>query len=437
MHDSKVMEQPFIKSKKWWVILFLSITTSVISTATIYSLLHSQPGQKNPSSVSLATTPPTNTVSARGRVEPQGEVIRLSASTSLETVKIHKLLVKEGNKVTSNQVIAILDNYNRLSAALKQAKQQVKVAQANLAKVKAGAKTGEINAQQATIARLQAQLLGERKTQQATIARFQAQLLGGRRTQQANIARLQAQLSNAQTEFGRFQMLYKEGAVEASKFDSKRLELETAREQLNEAKASLNQTEETLQQQINEARSTLKQTEETLQQQINEAKATLNQIAEVRPTDVQVAQAEVESAIAAVEKAQADQELTYVRAPKGGQILKIYTFPGEIVGNEGIADMGQTDQMYVVAEVYETDVNQVRIGQQARITSEAFSGELHGKVTQVGLQVKKQATFSTDPVADVDRRVVEIKIRLNPKDAKQVRSLTNLQVEVIINTEKS
>ncbi|RUR83885.1 devB secretion protein [Chlorogloeopsis fritschii PCC 6912] len=385
----------------------------------------------------MPTTPPaTNTVSARGRVEPQGEVIRLSASTSLETVKIHRLLVKEGDKVISNQVIAILDNYNRLWAALKQAKQQVKVAQANLAKVKAGVKTGEINAQKAQIARLQAQLFGERKTQQATIARLQAQLLGERRTQQANIARLQAQLSNAQTEFGRFQMLYKEGAVEASKFDSKRLELETAREQLNAAKASLNQTEETLQQQINEAKATLKQTEETLQQQINEAKATLNQIAEVRPTDVQAAQAEVESAIAAVEKAQADLELTYVRAPKDGQILKIYTFPGEIVGNEGIADMGQTDQMYVVAEVYETDVSQVRIGQQARITSEAFPGELYGKVTQVGLQVKKQAIFSTDPVADVDRRVVEVKIRLNPKDAKQVRSLTNLQVEVVINTEK-
>nr|WP_235181597.1 ABC exporter membrane fusion protein [Chlorogloeopsis fritschii] len=437
IHDSKVMEQPFLKSKKWWVIIFLSIVTSIIGTATIYSLLHSRSTQQNPASTSLPTTPPaTNTVSARGRVEPQGEVIRLSASTSLETVKIHRLLVKEGDKVISNQVIAILDNYNRLWAALKQAKQQVKVAQANLAKVKAGVKTGEINAQKAQIARLQAQLFGERKTQQATIARLQAQLLGERRTQQANIARLQAQLSNAQTEFGRFQMLYKEGAVEASKFDSKRLELETAREQLNAAKASLNQTEETLQQQINEAKATLKQTEETLQQQINEAKATLNQIAEVRPTDVQAAQAEVESAIAAVEKAQADLELTYVRAPKDGQILKIYTFPGEIVGNEGIADMGQTDQMYVVAEVYETDVSQVRIGQQARITSEAFPGELYGKVTQVGLQVKKQAIFSTDPVADVDRRVVEVKIRLNPKDAKQVRSLTNLQVEVVINTEK-
>ena len=453
MHQLKVMDKPDFKSKRWWwLILFISVATSIIGTATIYNLLGSQPTNKNPSSVSLATaSPATNTVSARGRIEPQGEVIRLSASTSLETVKVDKLLVKEGDRVTSNQVIAILNNFNRLSATLKQAKQQVKVAQANLAKVKAGAKAGEINAQKAQIARLQAQLSGERKTQQATIARLQAQLSGERKTQQATIARLQAQLSNAQAEFNRYQILYQEGAVEASKFDSKRLEVETAREQLNEARASLNQTEETLQQQtneakatlnqteetlqqqINEAKATLSQTEETLQQQINEAKATLSQIAEVRPTDVQAAQAEVESAIAAMEKAQADLDLAYVRAPKDGQILKIYTFPGEVVGNEGIADMGQTDQMYVVAEIYETDVTQVRIGQQASITSEAFSEKLQGKVTQIGLQVRKQGTFSTDPVADVDRRVVEVKIRLNPGEAKQVKGLTNLQVEVLIN----
>lgn len=437
MHDSKVMEQPFLKSKKWWIILFFSVATSIIGTAIVYSLLHSQSTHQKFSSASSSATTPTNAVSARGRIEPEGEVLRLSASTSLETVKIQKLLVQEGDRVISNQVIAILDNYNRLSAALKQAKQQVKVAQANLGKVQSGAKIGEIEAQQATIARLQAELSGEERTQRATIARLQAELSGEKRTQQATIVRLQAQLSNAQTEFGRFQMLYQEGAVEASKFDGKRLELETDREQLNEAKSSLIQTEETLQQQINEARFTLQQTKETLQQQIKEARATSNQITEVRPTDVQASQAEVGSAIAAVEKAQAELELTYVRAPKDGQILKVYTFPGEIVSNEGIVDMGQTDQMYVVAEVYETDVSQVRIGQQAKITSEAFSGELQGKVTQVGLQIKKQATFSTDPTADVDRRVVEVKIRLNQKDSEQVRSLTNLQVEAIIYTEKS
>lgn len=400
MDTPKLIKYSFFQTKKWWITFLIIATSLFIGITTIYALIISPTTQKNSSSVSLADDNyATNAVSAQGRIEPKGKVIRLSASTTLGTIKIDKLLVKEGDRVKSNQVIAILDQYHRLLAALKQAQQQVKVAEANLAKVKAGAKIGEINAQKAQIYRLQAQMLGER------------------RTQQANIARLKAQLSNAQKEFERFQMLYKEGAVEASKFDSKRLAMETAREQLKEAKANLNQTEE------------------TLPQQINQAQATLNQIAEVRPTDVQAAQAEVASAEAAVNKAQADLNLAYVHAPQDGQIFKIYTFPGEIIGDEGIADMGQTDQMYVVAEVYETDVSRVRIGQQATITSEAVSGKLHGTVTQVSLQVRKQAMFSTDPVADVDRRVVEVKIRLHPKDIKQVTGLTNLQVEVVINTE--
>ena len=415
IHSSIVIDQRFLKPQGRWLVLLLFLATSVTGTATLYNFLRYQATQSKPSPISLATTSTINTVSARGRIEPKGEVIRLSASTSVEGAKVDKLLVKEGDQVTSNQIIAVLDSFNRRSAALKQAKQQVKVAQANLAKVKAGAKVGQISAQKAEITRLQAQLFGEKKTQQATIAR------------------LQAQLSNAVAEFNRYQMLYQEGVVGASKFDSERLEMETTKEQLNEAKAALNQTEETLQQQLNEARATLQQTEETLQQQIKAAGATLNQIAEVRPTDVQAAQAEVDSALAAVETAQADLDLAYVRAPKASQILKIYTFPGEVVGKDGIADLGQTDQMYVVAEVYETDVNQVKTGQQARISSEAFSRELQGKVTQIGLQVRKQGIHSTDPVADVDRRVVEVKIRLNPEDNKQVTGLTNSQVEVLLN----
>jgi len=55
--------------------------------------------------------------------------------------------------VKTPQAIAILDSRDRQQAALDQAQKQVRVAEANLAKVKAGAKNGEIQAQKATIAR--------------------------------------------------------------------------------------------------------------------------------------------------------------------------------------------------------------------------------------------------------------------------------------------
>jgi len=55
--------------------------------------------------------------------------------------------------VKTPQVITILDSRDCQQAALDQAQKQVRVAEANLAKVKAGAKNGEIQAQKATIAR--------------------------------------------------------------------------------------------------------------------------------------------------------------------------------------------------------------------------------------------------------------------------------------------
>ena len=107
------------------------------------------------------------------------------------------------------QAIAILDSRDRQQAALDQAQEQVRVAEANLAKVKAGAKNGEIQAQKATIARIRADRSNEitaqqaivarreidRSTfiaaQQATIARIRAQQQGEIQIQQATIARLQ------------------------------------------------------------------------------------------------------------------------------------------------------------------------------------------------------------------------------------------------------
>lgn len=51
---------------------------------------------------------------------------------------------------------------DRLQTAVLQAQQQVRVAQAKLAQVQAGANAGEIQAQQASVERLQAQSQGDR-----------------------------------------------------------------------------------------------------------------------------------------------------------------------------------------------------------------------------------------------------------------------------------
>lgn len=149
--------------------------------------------------------------------------------------------------------------------------------------------------------------------------------------------------------------------------------------------------------------------------------------------DVQTAQAEIDLAIARFQKAETELAQAYIRTPIDGQILKIHTLPGEKIDEEnGIAELGQTKQMVVIAEVYQTEINRVKLGQTALITSNVLSEELQGRVSEIDVQVTRQKVFSDLPGENLDRRVVEVKIRLTPEASLKVAGLTNLQVETAI-----
>ncbi|MGL4884293.1 MAG: efflux RND transporter periplasmic adaptor subunit, partial [Waterburya sp.] len=208
------------------------------------------------------------------------------------------------------------------------------------------------------------------------------------------------------------------GAISASERDSKYLTLETAKKQLAEAQANLNRIES------------------GQQEQLAEAKATLNKIAEVRPVDIAVAEAEVREAKAAVQTAQAELDQAYIKSPQAGTVIKIMTRPGEVISSdEGIVRIGQTSQMYAVAEVYESDIGKVKLGQPVNVTSSALPQKLTGTVDSIGLEVERQEVVNTDPTANIDAKVVEVKVKLDPESSKKVAGLTNLLVDVRINLE--
>ncbi|MDZ7961199.1 MAG: ABC exporter membrane fusion protein [Aulosira sp. DedQUE10] len=421
-----------LKPKNQGVIVLVIAATAITGAIAVYAV--SQFGQvgKTASSETVSTTPVLQKVTALGRLQPEAEVIKLSAPLDLDGDRISQILVQEGDHMKAGQIVAILDSRDRLQTAVLQAQKQVQVAQAKLAQVKAGAKTGEIQAQQATVERLQAQSIGDRQSQQEAIARIEAQWQGDRIAQAATIKKLTAELNNAQAEYLRYQQLYKDGAISNSLFDNKRLSVETTKQQLDEAQAVLNRINTTASRQLAEAKVGLNRINATGNKQVSEAKATLNSIGEVRLVDVAAAQTEIENAIASLKRAQTDLAAAYIKAPTAGQILKIHHRAGEKIGDAGIADFAQTNQMIAVAEVYQNDINKVKLGQQAVISGQAFTGEIRGKVSQIGLQVNRQNVFSNQPGENLDSRVIEVKIRLNPEDSKRVAGLTNLQVQTAI-----
>jgi HlyD family secretion protein len=408
------------------------------------------------------------TVTALGKLAPKGEVIKLSAPASTDGVKIQKLLVEEGNTVKSGQLIAVLDSHERLQALVNESKQKVAVAQASLAKVQAGSKQGEIQAQQAVFARLKAtrvtQLAAQKATvaklvvetatnveaQQATIARLVAETATNTEAQTGAIAEAQAGFVNARIEDKRYTALARAGAVSASIGDSKRLTLQTSQQKVNqaqanlhrieasgkqqiaEAKANLRRIQASGQQQILEAKANLSKIEAETQQQIREAQFTLNKIAEVRPVDVMAAEADVKSAIASLKVSEENLAKADIKSPQDGQIYQIYARPGEVVGTDGIADIGRTSQMEGVIEVYQSDVNKVRVGQKVKITASSLVGELHGTIERVGIQVKRQNTINADPTSNIDDRIVEVHVGLDPASSQKASKFTNLQIQSVI-----
>ncbi len=417
----------------WRSPVMLAITASLLTgVISVYTVTRFQNQVTQKQEVSATIQPVVKTVTAMGRLEPKGEVAKLSAATANEGNRVDKLLVKEGDRVKAGQIIAIMDSRDRLQASLVEAQKQVQVASSRLAQVKAGAKQGEIGARQATVSRLVAELEGSTKTQQATINRLQAELQGQQQSLQATVARVAAEKRNAQADVQRYETLYKQGAISNQEVDKRRLSAETTNQQLIESQATQRRTIATLQQQLVEAKANRDKTIATLQQQVIEAKATLNQTAEVRPTDIANSQAEIESAQATVEKIKAQLQQAYIRAPKAGQILKINTRAGETVSNDGIVDLGQTDQMYAVAEVYQSDINKVRSGQRVRVTGDSLSGELQGTVDWVGMQVQRQNVINTDPSENIDAKIVEVHVQLNELSSKKAANFTNLQVKVVI-----
>lgn len=137
-----------------------------------------------------------------------------------------------------------------------------------------------------------------------------------------------------------------------------------------------------------------------------------------------------QSAEARLKAAEAQLELTIIRAPIDGEILKVFTYPGERIGNEPILKMGDTANMHVIAEVHESDVGAVRVGQRATITSEALPQPVQGVVEEIGHLIYKNDVLDLDPRADKDTRIVEVRVKLD--DSKAVSGLTYLEVSVRI-----
>jgi HlyD family secretion protein len=413
------------------------IATALVAllAGAVGSRLLSRPAPPAASALPPAAPVALKSVTALGYLEPGGKILQVSAPNANDGSRLESLRVKEGDRVERGAILAVLNSESRLKAALNQAQAQVQVAESKLDQVRSGAKSGELDAQRSEINRLKVEKTGDYNTQSAVVARLEAEYAGVLETQKATGKRLLVAYQTAQAEADRYELLLQAGATSESLRDSKRLEAQTALRRGEEAAAEAEKVRNTLQQQLTEARAARDRAQAARTEQVDGAESTLDRIAEVRPVDIQTAQAEIAQARAAQEKAAADLEQAYVRAPQSGTVLQIHTRVGEKIAPQGVVDLGQTQRMTVRVEVYETDVQRLKLGQTAKVTSAAIGEELTGKVSDIGQKVLRQSVINTDPTSNTDARVMEVEIELDAMSSERSRRFSNSQVTAQIITD--
>ena len=212
--------------------------------------------------------------------------------------------------------------------------------------------------------------------------------------QQAAIESQQSILRNAESELRRNKDLSRNGLLSTAEVEASQLRVDTARHNIR------------------------RETE------------LLQSLQQVRSEDVQVAQRKLELSITKERHATTELNRNQITSPSAGTVLEIHTYPGEAVTSDGILDLGDLGNMFVLAEVYLNDVPRVREGARATITGEGFLGTVTGKVEEVLRQASGNRLYPVDAQTAADKRVLGVRIRLD--NSQKVQHLTNSQVSVRI-----
>jgi HlyD family secretion protein len=330
-------------------------------------------------------------VAALGRIEPRSEIINIGAGLSPD--RLESLFVARGDLVKKDQVLGYLGGYAeqmaqrdmyraQLEEARLRLKTEVELSRARIESAETRQKQIfevsplRIAAQEATIESLEAKLANDNDILESQVQLYSRGVSSRRlrEDQKAMVAQGEANVAAARARLAELKHQF-----EVDKIDAE-IQLKLARAQLERAQAEF----------------------------------------PIASLEAQIAWAE----------SRARRLALY--APVDGRILNIKIKPGEDVSSGHILTMGDTGLMRAVAEIYETDIGRVRIGQTATVSSRALPSPLSGKVVRIGHMVFKNDVLNVDPAARADARVIEVWIDLD--DTAATEQLTNLTVDVIIST---
>ena len=131
-----------------------------------------------------------------------------------------------------------------------------------------------------------------------------------------------------------------------------------------------------------------------------------------------------------IESIQIDLYNSQLRSPIDGYVLAINSREGERANSGGVLEIGASQNMEALIEVYESDIDRVFISQKVELLSEngGFEEKLYGFVTRINPQVQQRKVLSTDPTGDADARIIEVLVDLDEKSKDLVKGFAGMKV---------
>lgn len=389
----------------------------------------------------------------------------LRASGTVEAVEVHvapelsgrvmEVMVREGDRVQAGDVLFRLDDEvlqaqrRQAEAAVQASQAGLRAAQANLDRLRAGARAEEIAqaeaAVQAAQARLDRLLHGPTPEQvasarqavavaQANLERVKAgptpeQLIAA----EAQVRLAEAALRQAQAHYDMVAWRPDIGALPQS------LQLEQATIQYEQAQANYQdllkgprpEDIRVYEEQAAQAQAALAEVlagarpedVAAAQADLQAAQARLALIkASARPEEIAAAQAQVDAAQANLAQAQAQLVLIdvqlkklIVRAPSRGVVITRHIEPGEVVqAGAAVMTIGQLDDLTITVYLPEDRYGQLRLGAHATVTVDSFPGEtFEATVTHIA----DRAEFTPRNVqTEAGRRTTVFAVKLSVSD---------------------
>ena len=344
---------------------------------------------------------------------------------------------------------------NQAKAALASAQAQVRADQAALVAQQQQYTTSLSVARTALEATQPAlpQAVAQLHMQEGTTAAQLAQAQQAVATAQAAVRATEAALMTATNTLTRDKLLFAQGAISAQQLDTDTAAYETALSNEQSARDALHQAVAGVAAaQANRQQVTVAEQEvETNRAQIAHAEALLQQAqagdALIRQRAQELAGAEAQAAAAAqaVQTAEVNLSRTLVRAPADGWATSTVPVgfsvePGQAVQpNQPLMYLTLARHVWIVANIKETQLGGIRVGDPVRITVDAFRGRLfHGHVESIG-----SATGSSTALLPPDNatgnfikvvQLVPVRIALDPGTDPESQLQIGLSVEVRIDT---